>query len=117
MITASEAIGRAHPFAAALVEREERRIGSRMAAYEAVANRVGVSASWLRKLLGRQPLVVEAHEYLNLAAAYRALCERVEAEAELERQRIAALKGHADAALESGSEVVATSTRTKTAGG
>ena len=89
MITAADGIDRARPFAAALVEREERRSGSRMSAYAAVARTVGVSESWLRKLLGRQPVVVAVHEYINLASAYVASCERIEAEADRQR-RIAA---------------------------
>lgn len=100
MMTAADTLDRARPFAAAMVEREERRTGSRMSAYEIVGQSVGVTASWLRKLIGRQPLVVEHHEFLNLAAAYRRICERVEAEAEIERRKLAVLRGQADAALE-----------------
>lgn len=108
MMTAADALSYARPFAAALVERDERTAGSRMAAYEMVAQRIGVSPSWLRKLVGRQPgLVVEAHEYLNIAAAYRRLCERVEAEAERERALAAALREKADAALASAPGMVA----------
>lgn len=37
--------------ALALIEREEKRVGSRMAAYAAVAQMVGVSDHWLRKFV------------------------------------------------------------------
>lgn len=101
-MTGADTLNHARPFAAALVDREERRTGSRMTAYEIVASTVGVSSSWLRKLLGRQPgLIVEAHEFLNIAHAYRSLCERIEAEAQRERALAAALREKADAALAS----------------
>ncbi len=82
-----------------------------MSAYSVVANSLGVSESWLRKLIGRQPVVVAAHEYLNLAALYVRLCERIEAEAEHERRRAAALREAAHAALESHRGVVASTPR------
>jgi tellurite resistance protein len=101
MMTSSDTLESVRPFANALVERAERQTGSRMAAYEMVASTVGVTSTWLRKFLGRQPgLVVEYHEGLNIIAAYRALCERIEAEAEHERKMLAALRGKADAALD-----------------
>lgn len=99
MLTAPQTAEQARPFAAELVARVERQTGSRMAAYERVASTVGVSARWLRKLIGRQPIELAAHEYLNIVAAYRSLCERIEAEAELERARAAALRRQADEAL------------------
>lgn len=100
MMTAAETMDQARPLAAAMVERAERQLHSRMAAYERVASVVGVSPSWLRKLIGRQPgVTVEHHEFYNLAAAYRAVCARIEGEAELERQRFLALGRTADAAL------------------
>lgn len=100
MLTAADLSERARPFAAALIEREERRTGSRMAAYENVASMVGVSSSWLRKLIARQPFAIAAHHFHNLAAAYVALCERVEREAAHERQRAAALRKKADEVCE-----------------
>lgn len=38
--------------AKALIERESHRVGSRMVAYEIVAQTVGTSADWLRKFIG-----------------------------------------------------------------
>lgn len=102
MVTAADTLARARPLVAALVEREERRCGSRMAAYDIIGGAIGKSPSWVRKLLGRQDQVaVELHDFLNIALAYRRLCQRVEGAAERERKRAAALRREANAALES----------------
>jgi hypothetical protein len=101
MTTAEDTIEKARPFVLALVQREERNSGSRMAAYERVASLVGVNPSWLRKLLGRQPgIVLAAHELINISSAYRSLCERIEAEAERERRLAAVMRKQADEILE-----------------
>jgi hypothetical protein len=92
MMTAADTMDQARPMASILVEGAQRRLGSRMAAYDRVASSVGVSPSWLRKLIGRQPgLALAAHEFENLKLAYRSFCERIEADAEQERQRYLAL--------------------------
>ena len=106
MITAAAIADQARPFAAALVESAEPRLGSRMRAYEQVAATLGVSASWLRKLIGRQHVAVAAHAYLNLAAAYRSLCERIEAQAESEKLRAPAIQEQLNAVLASAPLVV-----------
>jgi hypothetical protein len=117
MTTAEDTIERARPFVLALVQREERNSGSRMAAYERVASLVGVNSSWLRKLLGRQPgIVLAAHELINIASAYRSLCERIEVEAERERRLAAALREKADALLESDLGMVASTDGTTSDG-
>jgi hypothetical protein len=77
-----------------------------MTAYERVASTIGVSASWLRKLIGRQSVELAAHEYLNIALAYRKLCERIEAEAENNRRRAVAAMESINATLASASIVV-----------
>lgn len=100
MISATDAMQRTRPLAEALVDRERQRRGSKMSAYAAVADLVGVSESWIRKLLGGRPVIIELHHYLSLAEAYRRVCERVEAERDLERTRFLALRSEADAALE-----------------
>ena len=101
MLTAVETMDRARPIAVALVDREQRQSLSRRVAYGRVALRIGVSVSWLRKFIGRQPVTLAANELLNLLAAYRRLCERIEAEAEIERQKLLALKDEPNAAFES----------------
>ncbi len=112
MTSATETVDRVRPFAAALVERAERQTGSRMAAYERVASTVGVSDGWLRKLIGRQPDIgLAAWQYLNIVSAYRGLCERIEAEAEHERARAAALRRQADEAYFGAMGVVASEAR------
>lgn len=101
-LTAEDLLSRARPLASALIEHKKRETGSKMTAYERVAARIGGSPSWLRKLLGRQPNVdLAAHQYLNILALYRKLCERIEAEAENERRKLEALWNHADAFLDS----------------
>lgn len=90
-MTAADAINEARPIASALVQREERQAGSRMAAYERVARTVGASPSWLRKLIGRQDVSLAAHHFENLKTAYRRACERIEAEAEAEKRAFLAL--------------------------
>jgi hypothetical protein len=82
-----------------LVRCEERRHGSRMTAYEIVADRAGLKADWLRKFIGRSPrAALSLPAFVNLFAMYDRLCSRVEQEYELERARIVALKGEIDAA-------------------
>jgi hypothetical protein len=94
MLGPADAINEVRPIARALVEREERSLHSRMAAYERVASRVGASSSWLRKLIGRQDVSLAAHTYQNLKLAYARACERLEAEAEAEKRAFMALGGN-----------------------
>jgi hypothetical protein len=65
--------------AAALVDREERRTGSRMVAYEIVAQTVGTSSEWIRKFVStngaKEPRLTVG---MNLIQVYRRVCERVE---------------------------------------
>ena len=102
MLTATHTLDRARSFADMMVRAEWRRHGSKMRAYAEVADLVGKSPSWLRKLLGRADgIAIGAHEYLNIAAAYAALCERIEAAAAHERAITARLQEAAHAALAS----------------
>lgn len=84
--------------ASALVDREERRTGSRMLAYEAVAQTVGSSAEWIRKFVnkteGKEPKLTLGFRILTL---YSQVCGRVELAAENELM----LRREIDAALES----------------
>ena len=52
----------------------------------------------MRKFLGRQPIRLDADTFLNIHAAYRAECDRLEAQAELEWARFRAL-GEGDDAM------------------
>lgn len=83
----------------ALVERAERQTGSRMAAYEMVAQMVGTSSSWLRKFIkGHEAKEPGWTTGWNILDQYNRICERVDTEIEIERAKILALKGNIDAA-------------------
>jgi len=86
----------------ALVEREERRTGSRTVAYEIVAQSVGASSSWIRKFLAKSEEVKEPRITLfeNIRANYEALCNRVEQENRNDEHRLMLIKGAMDAAVE-----------------
>lgn len=94
------------PLVGALVERAERRVGSRMAAYADVARAIGSTGSWVRKFLGRQPVRLDADTYLNIQALYDAECRRWEAETETQRARFFALGRGPDAMGEGEAERV-----------
>jgi hypothetical protein len=83
--------------AEAFVAREERRTGSKMDAYEAVARAVGTTSEWLRKFLSsnaaKEPRLTVGFKILMV---YRRVCERVEQAGDRERE----LKEQIDAALE-----------------
>lgn len=99
--------------AVVLVQRTERNTGSRMAAYDAVASSVGVSSSWLRDFIGRNPRVKpDLVVGFNIRTLYRQWCSRVEQEIENERDIIAALQGPIDAADFSALDMVADTTGT-----
>jgi hypothetical protein len=92
----------------ALVEREERRTGSRMVAYEIVAQTIGASSSWVRAFLGKSEAVKEPRITLfqNIRASYENLCSRVEQENRADEQRLKLIKGEIDAVTEGfGSQV------------
>lgn len=95
--------------AAALVRRAERDTGSRMSAYERVAATVGVSSSWCRKFIAGDPAAKRVSFVAGLAIVnqYRRLCERIEAEAEIERQRAEVLMERMNAATSGALDVVA----------
>jgi hypothetical protein len=101
-VTAEETTERVRPLLLKIVQHKVRETGSKMVAYSKVAAKIGGSASWLRKLLGRQPNVdLAAHQFLNILSLYRKLCERVEAEAENERVRLEHLWSETDASIAS----------------
>ena len=75
----TNALDRARQAARALVDREERRWGSRMSAYAAVAATVGASPEWVRRFCcgyadARCDLVVG----FNLLAQYERVQRRSE---------------------------------------
>lgn len=86
----------------ALVDREERRTGSRTVAYEIVAQSVGSSSSWVRKFLAKSEEVKEPRITLfqNIRASYENLCSRVEQENREDERRLMLIKGEIDAVTE-----------------
>lgn len=99
------------------VEKEQRALGSRMAAYERVAATVGASASWVRDFLSNSQRAKQPDWTVgwNILSAYGAMCERVERAAEKEVVRAHELKREIDAVTESVLQVVAGATREKAA--
>jgi hypothetical protein len=92
-----------------LVERAERQTGSRMVAYEMVAQTVGTSADWIRKFVNgtgaKEPgwtIGWNLIEHCN-----RVLCTRVEQEIDKERSKAEALKREIDAVTSPIGRVVA----------
>ena len=81
-----------------LVERAERQTGSRMAAYEMVAQTVGTSSEWLRKFInGSEAKEPKWTVVWNLLDQYNRICTRVEQEQDKERLLIQTLKREIDA--------------------
>jgi hypothetical protein len=78
-----------------LVDREEKRIGSRDIAIDAVARTVGSSASWVKKFISKSPEVKEPRItlFVNIRAAYETVCARVEQEHRNELLKITKLLG------------------------
>lgn len=93
--------------AADWVEREQRRTGSRMTAYEIVAQSVGTSSDWLRKFIAdreaKQPSWTVGW---NILLLYRRVCERVELEANNEREKARLIQRKIDAVIEGVSPLV-----------
>lgn len=100
MVGAAEPIESARELLSFVVERERRRVGSKIRAYEIVSAAVGRSRSWVEKIIGRQQGPGLSHEtMLAIVAKYNAICERLEADAEHDRRLAAALREHAHAAI------------------
>lgn len=94
-MTSVDAInGYARSAAAALVDREVQKTGSRMVAYEIVAQMVGVSSSWLRKYLAKREEAKEPGVTVgfNIIRQYECLCLRIEEDNAARLQRIQQLK-------------------------
>jgi hypothetical protein len=83
--------------AVALVDREWRRSGSRMVAYDRVSQMIGMSSEWVRAFTGGRLKEPGLTVGFNLMMIYRSVCERVEQAAEHERQ----IREQIDAALAS----------------
>ena len=103
-----------------LVEREERRTGSRMTAYSIVASKIGATPDWLRKFIsdnGREAKEPKWSIGWNLIEhCYEMLCTRVEQERDEERLRIETLKREIDAAISPFNRMVASAPGAQTLG-
>ncbi len=107
-ITGDDDMAAARPAVARLLRYEEVFAGSRMRAYERVGELIDEGASWVRRLVGgSERVTVRRCTWLNIAAAYATLCERIEAAAEHERGLEALLRSETDAALDSDLGLVA----------
>ncbi len=97
-----------------MVEREERRVGSRDVAYEIVAQTVGASSSWIKKFLSRSVEVKEPRItlFMNIRDAYENVCNRVEQERANELLKISKLRGELDAVTQGFDRLVDGETRT-----
>jgi hypothetical protein len=74
--------------AAALVRREEYRVGSRMLAYHNVGAMIGASGAWVRKFVkGYAEVGISFPVGMNIITLYQRLCERIEADAERRLER------------------------------
>ena len=101
-MSAVDVTGYTRSAVAALVDREVRRVGSRTAAYEIVAQTIGSSSSWVRKFLANSHEVKEPRMTLfhNIRENYNQLCTRVEHDNELQRESLAKLNEKLDATVE-----------------
>lgn len=103
-----------------LVERAERQTGSRMVAYEIVAQTVGTSADWIRKFVNGSGAEAKEPKWTvgwNLIEhCNRVLCTRVEQEMGKERSKIETLKREIDAAASPVARMVASAQRAQTPG-
>ncbi len=107
MFTNADAQSQALPLVHALFREAHWRSGSRMAAYDTVAGQIDRSPNWVRKLIGRRAdAIVEMCDWLNISAAYDRLCARVEAAADHEEARAAALREMRHEAGEGGDALV-----------
>lgn len=94
-----------------MVDREERRAGSRDVALEIVAQTVGTSSSWVKKFISRSPEVKEPRItlFMNIRAAYETVCARVEQEQANELLKISKLREELNAATDGFDRLVARS--------
>lgn len=103
-----------------LVERAERQTGSRMVAYEIVAQTVGTSADWIRKFVNGNGSEAKEPRFTigwNLIEhCNRVLCTRVEQEIDKERSKIEALRKELDAVTSPVNQMVAHAQRAQTPG-
>lgn len=100
MMTAEQELGLVRPQLVDAVEHLMRDGRSRMDAYDALGRKLGKSARWVRRVIGRdEAVVVRLRDALNIAAAYDRLCARVAAAADAIEAENEELRRELDAAL------------------
>ncbi len=83
MVTADEARAQVRPDLCALVEHFCASGHPKMRAYRRVGDRIGRSAAWIQRVLGRDDdATVGLHDAINIQSAYERLCVKVEAAAD-----------------------------------
>ncbi len=91
--------------------------GSRMQAYRVIGQKVGMSASWMRKFIAGQEAKEPGWETgWKILDLYSGFCDRVAAEFETERTKTQALKRQIDAITETFDRPVEAAARTESAG-
>lgn len=114
MSSTAELAGMPRSAISAWVEREERRTGSRMVAYQNIAATVGTSADWIRRFYTGHAAVKEPGWTLgcNIIAGYTRICERYERAEQAELEQAANLKRKLNEAAARTLEVVEVSAGT-----
>ena len=98
-----------------MIDREERRVGSRETAYANVARAINASRSWVKKFSLDDPDVAEPRIslFLRIRFAYESICARVEEEHFNELMKIQKLQGELNAATQGFDRLVASQTSAK----
>ncbi len=86
---------------AEMVRDHETRVGSRMLAYRTVGRLLAVSDTWVRRLIGGQPVRIDLETVSAADTAYAAHCARLEARAAARLEAAARRSGESDALLAS----------------
>ncbi|GJE00580.1 hypothetical protein [Methylobacterium isbiliense] len=103
MITYEQAVEQKRSKLVGIVDVLASAHGSKMRAYQTVGQEIARSPTWVRRVIGRSPLVrIDLHDALNIAALYDRLCARIEAAAEHEEARADVLRSIRHAVVEGG---------------
>jgi hypothetical protein len=87
LYTPEDALERLHPKLIALIDHQKMVCGCAMKAVRAVAQRIGTSEQWVRRITGRYGKVkIQAHQFINVAREHvRLRRRRKRANASVER--------------------------------
>jgi hypothetical protein len=77
LYTPEDALERLHPKLIALIDHQKMVCGCAMKAVRAVAQRIGTSEQWVRRITGRYGKVkIQAHQFINVAREHVRLRRR-----------------------------------------